>query len=72
MGHKPNRTAPAYIGGWLSFSQKQRIQELAAARNTNVTGLLRQIADQAIVAVVLPQKESSAGDRQVTANAASQ
>jgi hypothetical protein len=44
---KPNRTQPAYVGGFVPVETKAKAQALAAIHGTSVQGLLRELIDRA-------------------------
>ncbi len=44
---KPNRSQPAYVGGFVSPEQKAKAQALAAIHGTSVQGLVRMLIDGA-------------------------
>jgi hypothetical protein len=44
---KPNRTQPAYVGGFVSPETKAKAQALAAIHGTSVQGLIRELINRA-------------------------
>ncbi len=44
---KPNRSQPAYVGGFVSPEQKAKAQALAAIHGVSVQGLIRELIDRA-------------------------
>ncbi len=44
---KPNRAAPAYVGGFVTEEQKRTAQALAAIHGVSVQGLIRELIDRA-------------------------